>query len=163
MHFTFVTERGQAIVNVRYETQSKSGREFELHKTWHKKSVKPSCSYGICQLEQLMLWKDGGITLGRDPDGRPMRVRIVGIDPNRVWKLTVPALPLLIFKYLQSGTAAVAYVFEDEREVLDMNDPQKWAEVKRELEKEKGFMWFANEDVSSSSFLIHPVFFFLFI
>jgi len=161
VHFTFVTERGRAILNARYETQSKSAREFEVHKTWHEKSVKPSCTYGICNLEQLMLWADGGVTLGRDPNGKPMRVRIVGIDPNRVRK--PPHSSSNNFQYLQSGTAAVAYVFETEAQVLDMQEPEKWAQVKRELEKERGFLWFANEDVSSSSFRIYPFFLYLLI
>ena len=42
----------------------------------------------------------------------------------------------------------MAYVFEDEEEVLEMADPEKWNAVKRILEQENNFTWLSNEMVS---------------
>ena len=84
MHFSLASKEGMAILNTRYELQSKSGAKFEKHTTFEPESVSPASGYGICKLEQLMLWKDGGVTVTRGSGGKPMRVRIIGIDPNRV-------------------------------------------------------------------------------
>ena len=163
VHFSFATAEGKDIRNVRYELQSKSARKGERHTTWKPQSVSPASKYGICKLDQLMLWKDGGITLAKDRGGMPMRVRIIGIDPNRVHNFSPSHVlsPLLFyfFKLVQSGTAAVAYVFESEEEVLEMSNPDKKGHVKQFLEREENFMWFANAEVRSPSFCkIHLIF-----
>jgi hypothetical protein len=168
VHFSFVSADSKDILNARYELQSESARKGERHTTWEPRSVSPASKYGICKLDQLILWKDGGITLAKDGGGKPMRVRIIGIDPNRVnnLSLSLSLFPLVLdfdsFKLLQSGTAAVAYVFESEEEVLEMSKPEKKGHVKQFLEREENFMWLANEMVSFPSFhKIHFIFFIL--
>lgn len=106
--------------------------------------------YGICNLDQLKLWENGDVTLTSET-GEAMKVRIVGVDPNRVWNpltANLPASNFFSFKHLQSGTAAVAYTFDSWAQVGEMKNQDVRCRTKKILEQEKRFMWLANEDVS---------------
>ena len=93
VHFALASSAGTGILNARFELESKSGAKYERHTTFLPRSVSPASKYGICKLDQLMLWRDGGITV-RESGGKPMRVRIIGIDPNRVHNPPPPPLSL---------------------------------------------------------------------